>query len=137
MLLHKDKPSRRQSYLENVLCFYFISKSSSRAYIIILPGSDSFLFVYCNPSFISVLFVRLTSLWIKTLSKLFKQTPSWEHLYQRWFMERSIEFARCVIKNCVTVWLRVAAERSDLAYYKLCNIKTSVKNLVNFYLVGS
>ena len=31
-------------------------------YIIISPGSDSFLFVYCYPSFFSVLYVDLTSL---------------------------------------------------------------------------
>ena len=78
MLLHKYKNSRRQKDLENVLCFYFISKSSSGAYIIISLGSDSFLFVYCNPYFILVLFVHLTSLRTKTQSKIFKETPSSE-----------------------------------------------------------
>ena len=39
--------------LENVLCFYFISKSSSSAYIILSPGSDIFLFVCCSVFYFS------------------------------------------------------------------------------------
>ena len=66
-MLHQDRTSRRQNVLENVLCFYFITKSSG-VDVIILHSNDSFLFVYYNPSFISVLFVPLTSLWTKPQS---------------------------------------------------------------------
>ena len=38
------------------------------------------------------------------------------------FMARSIEFVRRVMKNYVTIWLCIAAERSDLAHCKFCNI---------------
>ena len=37
-------------------------------------------------------------------------------------MTMSIEFVRFVMKDCVKVILRVAPERSDLAYYTFCNI---------------
>ena len=46
---------------------YYVSNSLLNpqvySYIIISLGNDRFLFVYCIPSFISVLFVHLTSLW--------------------------------------------------------------------------
>ena len=37
-----------------------------------------------------------------------------------------LNFSDVLWKSCVTVWLRDAPERSDLAYYKLCNIIDTV-----------
>ena len=40
---------------------YYVSSLSLSVYIIISSGSNSVLCLYCNPSFISVLLVHLTS----------------------------------------------------------------------------
>ena len=64
------------------------------SYIIISPGNDGFLFAYCIPSLISVLFAHLTSLGTKTQSKLLKQAASSDYSYQRSFMARPMELVR-------------------------------------------
>ena len=95
MLFHKDKNSRRQDGLENVLCFYFISKSSSGAYIIISPLSDdSFLFSFvCAPDFFKN----------KNTIETIQTNTILRAFIAKTFMARSIEFVRCVMKNYVTI----------------------------------
>ena len=72
-------------------CLQNVFKTSSRRVCKMSwrHGRD-FLFVYCNPSFISVLFLHLISLSTKAQSKLFKQTLFWEYSKQRSFMARSL-----------------------------------------------
>ena len=36
--------------------------------------------------------------------------------------QEKLDLADMLEKNCVTLWLRVAPDRSDLSYYKFCNI---------------
>ena len=62
VLFHKYKALRRKNGLENVLFFWFITKSLGVYNIIISPDSDFFVCMLLQPSFISVLFVHLTYL---------------------------------------------------------------------------